>query len=238
MTIWIVAAVCAYFVKGLCGFANSLVFSTILSFTTSNVNISPMELLVGLPMNVLIAVKERAAIKWKMCLMLIALVIAGNIPGMLLLKNADARVIKMLFGAVITAIGVEMLVSMHSGKPKKDSKTVLMAISVLSGLLCGLYGIGAMMGAYVGRVTKDSHEFKANMCTIFTAENLFRMIMYIALGIITKDTLLFAVKVFPFALVGLGIGLAAGGRLNERTARKIVIVMLILSGVVLMVSNL
>lgn len=238
MTIWIVAAVCAYFVKGLCGFANSLVFSTILSFTTSNVNISPMELLVGLPMNVLIAVKERAAIKWKMCLMLIALVIAGNIPGTLLLKSADAGVIKVLFGAVITAIGVEMLVSMHSGKTKKDSKIVLMAISVLSGLLCGLYGIGAMMGAYVGRVTKDSHEFKANMCTIFTAENLFRMIMYIALGIITKDTLLFAAKVFPFALVGLGIGLAAGGRLNERTARIIVIVMLILSGVVLMVSNL
>lgn len=238
MTIWIVAAVCAYFVKGLCGFANSLVFSTILSFTTSNVNISPMELLVGLPMNVLIAVKERSAIKWKMCLMLIALVIAGNIPGMLLLKNADARVIKLLFGAVITAIGVEMLISMHSGKDKKDSKIVLMAISVLSGLLCGLYGIGAMMGAYVGRVTKDSHEFKANMCTIFTAENLFRMIMYIVLGIITKDTVLFAAKIFPFALAGLFVGLAAGGRLNERTARRIVIVMLILSGVVLMVSNL
>ena len=83
MTIWIVAAVCAYFVKGLCGFANSLVFSTILSFTTSNVNISPMELLVGLPMNVLIAVKERAAIKWKMCLMLIALVIAAALVAQL-----------------------------------------------------------------------------------------------------------------------------------------------------------
>lgn len=36
---WIVAALCAFFVKGLCGFANTLVFTTILSFGNSNVNI-------------------------------------------------------------------------------------------------------------------------------------------------------------------------------------------------------
>lgn len=238
MIIWMVAAVCAFFVKGLCGFANSLVFSTILSFAANNVNISPIELLIGWPMNVLIAFRERRAIKWKMCLMLIALVIAGNIPGIFLLKTADAGIIKALFGAVIAAIGLEMLFSMHSAKPKKDSKLVLTAISVLSGLLCGLYGIGAMMGAYIGRVTKDSHEFKANICLVFTAENLFRIVMYSLLGIMTKDAVLLAVKILPFALAGLLLGMAAGGKLNERTARKIVIVMLILSGVVLMVSNL
>jgi len=238
MTIWIVAAVCAYFIKGLCGFANSLVFSTILSFAVNNVNISPIEVLLGWPMNAIIAIRERRAIQWKMCLMLIALVIAGNIPGMLLLKNADAGVIKALFGAVITAIGVEMLISMHSGKPKKDSKLVLMAISVLSGLLCGLYGIGAMMGAYVGRVAKDSHEFRANVCLVFTVENLFRMVMYVLLGIITRDTAVLAAKIFPFALLGLVLGMAAAGKLNERTARKIVIIMLILSGSVLMATNL
>ena len=93
------------------------------------------------------------------------------------------------------------------------------------------------MSAYVGRVTRDSHEFKANMCTIFAAENSFRLIMYIYLGIITKDTVLLAIKLLPLVLLGLGMGIAASKRLHERTARRIVIVMLILSGAVLMVSN-
>ena len=235
---WIIAAICAFFVKGLCGFANSLVFSTILSFTTNNINISPVELMIGLPANVIMAIRERRSIKWGMSFRLIALVLAGNIPGMLLLKTADARVIKALFGAVIIAIGIEMLLRSRSQTPKQDSKAVLLVISIVSGLLCGLYGIGALMGAYVGRVTRDSHEFKANMAFVFTAENLFRLGMYAVLGIVAAENVLLAVKVLPFALLGLIIGMAAGMKLNERTAKMIVIVMLMISGASLMIANL
>lgn len=41
----IIAAIAAYFIKGLCGFANTLVFTSILSFCASNANISPIDLL-------------------------------------------------------------------------------------------------------------------------------------------------------------------------------------------------
>ena len=45
MILWFVAAFTAYFVKGLCGFANTLVFTTILSFGAANASISPVDLL-------------------------------------------------------------------------------------------------------------------------------------------------------------------------------------------------
>ena len=45
MYLWIIAAFTAYFIKGLCGFANTLVFTSILSFGAANAYISPMELL-------------------------------------------------------------------------------------------------------------------------------------------------------------------------------------------------
>lgn len=104
------AAVCAYFVKGLCGFANTLVFSTILSFSTNNVNISPVELVLGLPSNIMISYKERKSVQWKVCLPLAGLVLLGDISGILLLKNTNTQVIKGIFGFVIIAIGVEMLI--------------------------------------------------------------------------------------------------------------------------------
>ena len=47
--VWWTAAVCAFFIKGLCGFANTLVFTTILSFAADNACISPVELLLGYP---------------------------------------------------------------------------------------------------------------------------------------------------------------------------------------------
>lgn len=48
----------AYIVKGMCGFANTLVFGTLAGFFTGHVNISPVDLLLGYPSNLLIAWKE------------------------------------------------------------------------------------------------------------------------------------------------------------------------------------
>ncbi len=107
---WIVATLCAFFVKGLCGFANTLVFSSILSFGSSNLNITPVEVLLGFPTNLILAWRERKGIRWKLCIPLILLVLAGNIPGMLLLKTVDAGSLKIFFGFVIAGIGAEMLV--------------------------------------------------------------------------------------------------------------------------------
>ena len=74
MIYWITATLAAFFVKGLCGFANTLVFTSILSFGVSNASISPVELLLGYPTNFILAWKERKSIRWKICLPLALLV--------------------------------------------------------------------------------------------------------------------------------------------------------------------
>lgn len=51
MTLWIIASACAFYIKGLCGFANTLVFTSVLAFGTENINISPVELILGYPTN-------------------------------------------------------------------------------------------------------------------------------------------------------------------------------------------
>lgn len=142
---WIVATICAFFIKGLCGFANTLVFTTILNFGNNNVNISPVELILGYPTNIILAWKERKSIKWEVCVPLAALVIIGSIPGVLFLKNADTSFVKILFDIVIVLISLEMLLREFQTKKAKQSKVILGIIGILSGLLCGLYGIGALL---------------------------------------------------------------------------------------------
>lgn len=229
------ATVCAYFVKGLCGFANTLVFSTILSFSTNNVNISPVELVLGLPSNIMISYKERKSVQWKVCLPLAGLVLLGDIPGILLLKNTNTQVIKGIFGFVIIAIGVEMLLREYMGKTKK-TQLLLITIGILSGILCGLYGIGALLAAYMGRVTDNSSSFKGNLCIVFLIDNLFRLVMYGVTGIITLATLKQSVILFPFMALGLFLGMKGSSFLDERKIKKLVIIMLILSGVSLIVT--
>ena len=234
---WIIAAVSAFFVKGLCGFANTLVFTSILSFRNSNINISPVELLLGYPANLILAVKERKAIKWSICLPLAALVILGSIPGALFLKNAGTGIIKMIFGGIIIFIGLEMLLREFRPQKMKESKLLLTVIGLLSGVLCGLYGVGALLGAYLSRVTEDSKAFKTNICFVFFVENSFRVFLYTLWGIIDLEVLKNALILFPFVLAGLFLGMLCGKKINERYIKIIVIVLLIISGAALLFAN-
>lgn len=235
---WIIATICAFFVKGLCGFANTLVFTTILSFGNNNINISPVDLLLGYPTNMIMAWRERKSIKWSLCMPLVILVMIGSIPGIFFLKNADTSFIKILFGFVIIFIGFEMLIREFQFQKSKQSRVILGIIGILSGLLCGLYGIGALLGAYVNRVTDDSHSFKANICVVFLFENTFRIFFYTMYGIITFDILKQTILLIPIMLMGLGFGILSGKVLDEKIVRKMVIIMLVVSGVALVINSL
>lgn len=237
MSWWFAAALCAFFIKGLCGFANTLIFSTIVSFQEYNINISPVELLLGYPTNLIMAWKERRSVKWRVCIPLSLLVLMGNIPGIFLLKNADVQAVKMIFGFVITAIGVEMLFRETNRKGLKGSKRLLGFIGILSGVLCGLYGIGALLAAYVSRVTDDSRAFKANICIVFIVENTFRIAAYALLGIISADMIRQALVLIPPMLLGLFAGMVSSKFLDEKIVKRLVIVMLILSGMALVVNT-
>ncbi|GEM_PF-96584 len=238
---WIVAAAAAYFVKGLCGFANTLVFTSILSFTSDNVLITPTEILLSYPTNFIVLFKERKNIKLNVFLPLSALVLLGCIPGIFFLKNANTGIVKVLFGVIIILIGLEMLFrDMREAKSKKKaqaSKITLLAIGLVSGILCGIYGIGALLGAYIGRVTKNIHEFKANICAVFFVEGTFRIIVYAFSGIFTLEALKQGLMLIPVMLIFLFIGLWSGKYINEGIAKKIVVIMLILSGAALIVNS-
>lgn len=235
---WIIATLVAFFVKGVCGFANSMIFSTILSFENNNINISPVELVMGYPTNIILVWKEKKSINWKMCLPLAVMVVLGDIPGILFLRNMDTGIIKIIFGFVIVFIGIEMLLRDLNLIPLKESGVLLWVIGILSGVLCGLYGVGVLLGAYVSRIAKDSHVFKANMCMVFFIENTVRVVLYSILGIITLNIVKQAIILWPLMLVGLLFGMAFSRLLDERITKKIVTIMLIISGIALIINSL
>ncbi len=237
MTVWIIAALVAFYIKGLCGFANTLVFNSILTFGNDNILVSPTELLLGLPTNLILAVKERKSIQKSLCIPLAMLVLVGSIPGVFLLKHVDATLVKVAFGIIIVLIGTEMLLREFSHKKHQGSKVVLIIIGILSGILCGMYGIGALLGAYVSRVVDDTKAFKANLSVVFFVENIFRIILYSVTGIITQKVITKVLILVPFMLIGLFAGIQCATILDEKIIKKLVIILLILSGIMLVVSN-
>lgn len=234
----IIAIILAYVVKGMCGFANTLVFSTIMSFTADNVQITPIDLLLGYPANAVMAWKERSGISPKVCVPLSVLVIVGSIPGAIYLKNGSPQNIKVLLGFVVVFLGVEMLLREYGKKRKESSPIVLGVIGLISGILCGLFGIGAFLTAYISRTTENSSQFKGNISVVFLVENTFRIILYSATGILHMGIVKTAVCLLPVMAAGLFLGMYLGDKVNEQTTKKVVAVLLALSGISLVLNNL
>ena len=97
---------------------------------------------------------------------------------------------------------------------------------------------GALLAAYVSRVTEGGGSFKANISAVFIVDNTFRIVLYSVLGLLTLDTLKSALLLIPFALLGLFAGIQCSSRMDETLGRKITSVLLVLSGISLILKNL
>lgn len=231
------AVVCAYIVKGMCGFANTLVFSAIMSFTINNINISPLDLIIGYPSNIYISWKERKGISIKSILPMALMVVAGLIPGVLFLSKGNVALIKIIFGFVVISAGMEMFFRERRKEKKKSSRLLLSVIGILTGLLCGLFGIGALLAAYTSRTADNKNQFRGNTCFIFLIENTVRIVLYTATGIINIIVLKKAVLLIPFMLAGLFTGTFLSDKFSEGLIKKAIIAALILSGISIVITN-
>ena len=236
--IFIIAVFLAFIVKGITGFGNTLVFGSIMSFSTNTINITPVDLLVGLPSNAVIAVKERKSISAKVVVPLAVMVILGTIPGVYILKNADVNMLKAIFGFVVILVGIETLLRERKQETSHPSRLLLGIIGIASGILCGMFGIGAFLVAYISRTTENQAQFRGNICTVFLVENIFRIIIYSIQGIISMPIIYTSLKTLPFMLAGLAAGILVSKKLNDKIIKKIVIIMLMVTGLVLVINNL
>ena len=82
----------------------------------------------------------------------------------------------------------------------------------------------------------NKYSFKANICVVFFVENTVRMVLYGMWGILTLESLKQVVVLIPFMLVGLFLGMWSGQRVNDRIAKKLVLILLIVSGVAILLT--
>lgn len=188
--------------------------------------------------NIILTWKNRKQLDYKVYLPLVLLILVGSIPGAILLKNVNVQSLKIVFGVFVILVAIEMLLREYRPTKMKDSKILLGIIGILSGLMCGLFGIGALLAAYVTRVTSTTDEFKANMSAVFIVENTVRIIFYCIIGVITLSSLKQSFMLMPFMLVGLFAGIKCAEHFDEKIVKKLVIVLLIISGAVLVIKNL
>ena len=240
MIIWHIAILAAYFVKGLAGFGNSLIHTGVMAFFLENSVITPVDLLLTLPANIAMMWKHRAHLIRRIWLPAALISAIFLVPGALLLRNLNGRIIKLIFGAVVIAISLDLLRNKDqtNAAPTVLSRVITWIMIVLSGILSGMFGVGALMAAAMGKMTGSSRELKANMSAVYSLNDTFRVIIYSLTGLLTWPRVLQALTLFPAMAVGLFLGMKCAGKLSERSVRLCIVVVLAASGLMLIINNL
>ena len=125
----------------------------------------------------------------------------------------------------------------QNNKPGKYHPALLVIIGLLSGLLAGLYGIGALLVAYISRTSKNRNQFRGDICCIFLLENIFRFGLYWATGILTQKILLLSLALAPAVFLGLAVGFMLDKHLNEQQILNLTVLLLAVSGISLFIKS-
>ena len=238
MVLWVIAALIAGFIKGLTGVGDAPVFASIMSFAANNIDISPVSVVPSLLTNITIAVQNRRSLQRRIWLPMALLLVAGMVPGVLLLKNTDTGTLKLVFGFFIIIVGILMMYNELSSRKMKPSRWLLLTVGILAGVTSGLFGIGVLLVIYITLTTEDMSSFKGNICAIYSAENFVRLIMYIVFGLFTKTVLTHIAMIVPFQFAGVFLGMRCASFLDERKAKLTVMGVLIFSGIAIIITQL
>ncbi|MBR6705604.1 MAG: sulfite exporter TauE/SafE family protein [Clostridia bacterium] len=234
--VWSAAAFAAYFVKGLAGFGNTPVHTGLMAFFRTNAELTPVDYILTLPANAAILFRYRKYLRREIWLPGALVTAAAVVPGAILLKETDSGVLKVIFGFVILLAGADMLRSRSAGRPA-PGKAVSLVLTAVSGLVSGMFGIGLLLAAVMGRTVRDSRELKANLTAVFVADNIGRGIMYGVTGLLTLRSAQTALCLVPAMGLGLFVGVKSAGRFSEKTVRRCTAVVLMACGVLLAAGN-
>jgi len=153
----------------------------------------------------------RRHVGWKYLISLIPWVLVGIIGGYFVLEFISSEQLKPLIGVLVL-----LLIILHIGREKLGKKFVDLLpeskiFTYLMGILAGFTTMignaaGGVMAIYLLVKGLPKTEFVGTGAWFFLTVNLIKVPLYISLGIITTDSVVFNLKLIPFILIGALLG--------------------------------
>ncbi|WP_100259986.1 sulfite exporter TauE/SafE family protein [Qipengyuania seohaensis] len=225
----LLAAFGSAFVRGLTGFGMAILIVPVLALALSPVDAvlltNFLSVFIGMSeIRRLLRSAEKSA--W----IIIALVAVTTPVGLYLLSITSPAIARVVIAFIALSAFVAILLPRRGALDHHLATTG--GVGILSGLMTGYAGMPGppVVPYYVGRdIPRETA--KASMLLIFTCASSTGLISGAAIGVLDWSLLLFAVLLFPAVLAGNWLGNKASGRIEDRTWR--ICVGLVLGGAAL-----
>ena len=225
----------AGFVQGLTGFGSALVAIPLLSLLIDIKTAVPLCVLNGLIITAYLAVKLRNYLDWQKIQPLLIGSLAGIPVGIILLKEVDSSIIRMVIGGLLISYSLFNLV--FSPRPLNPGKEW----GYLAGFFTGAIGAAFSAGGppaiiYTTLTSWKKDEIKATLTGFFVVSGTITVLVHWASGITTLSTVRLLAATAPAVLLGTSLGVLLSARINKKNYLRIIYSFLILMGCMMLVT--
>jgi uncharacterized protein len=165
--------------------------------------------------------------RWGRLVELFPYVLAGMVPGYLVLWKAPGDSLRALLGAIILTLLVLQIARQRFGwQPLPDRRWLIGTTGLLAGFGTTVgNAAGPVMSIYLVSQRLDKQEFLGTAAWFFFLVNLSKVPFYLTLGMITPRTLMLDAALIPVVVLGAAIGVGVLKRLPQAVFNTLVLLL-------------
>jgi uncharacterized membrane protein YfcA len=227
----------SYAIRGSAGFGGVTV--PLLAWVLSLKTVVPMVTFLGVISSIAILRTDHRHVVWRDLWRLLPWIALGVAIGVYFFKILDAVTLARILGGVVLAYGSYALLA--TWRPPGKVNLPMYAITPVAGTLAGFVGtmFGSMAGMffaiYLDILRHSRDAFRATVAAVLFALGILRGGAYIATGEFTRDVMIACVVALPMMALGIFIGNRIHANLNDVAFKRLVAVILIISGLPLLI---
>lgn len=228
--LWIAAILfLSAFTQGLSGFGVALVSMALLPKLIGIQASIALVALIAFVVDLSVLLRYWRSLQFKTMLPLILASFVGVPLGIFLLRRLDEAVTLPILGVIIAGYALYALLGLEL--PKLQGRGWAYGTGFLGGLLGGAYNTpGPPIIVYASCQQWEPDTFKGNLQTFFIQNSIIVLLGHYLSGNLTPEIWSMFWRGLPWLLGGIVTGLSMDRWLNPETFRKIVLVLLVVTG--------
>ena len=227
----------SYAIRGSAGFGGITV--PLLAWVISLKIVVPMVTFLGLLSSIAILRTDYRHVVWRDLWRVLPWTALGVVIGVYFFKILDAATLARILGGVVLAYGCYALLA--TWRPPGKMTLPMLVVTPVAGTVAGFVGtmFGSMAGMFFAIYLDILHHkrdaFRATVAAILFALGILRGSAYVIAGEFTRDVLIACAVALPMMALGIFIGNRIHANLNDVAFKRLVAVLLIISGLPLLI---
>ena len=234
-----VIALFAYVIKGFAGFGSAIVMVSVLTLFVDLKTVVFVTSACAAVNGAALFARCRRHVVWRPILWLVAASVLGLGVGTYVLVSFSAEALKKWLGVFVCVFSAYMLFSSRQAAMeglRRWPEWLAPVCGFVAGVVFGLYGTGGpIVVIYLAHRLMQKDVLRGSLIAAFLVMDALRLCGYIGCGLARSDALTLSCVAAPAALVGGHVGTLVQARVDGKTFRRVVAVLLLAAGLLLTV---